>query len=105
MRKNMTTKEKIINKAFKAVGERNDHYGTPLENFERIAKLWSCHLEHNISIYDVGVMLMLLKIARSKHDKLHEDTWVDIAGYAGATAEATFLDEEIKKEMKEYGMD
>ena len=50
-------------------------------------------------------MLMLLKIARSKHDKLHEDTWVDIAGYAGATAEATFLDEEIKKEMKEYGMD
>tara|TARA_R100001460_G_scaffold38226_2_gene72740 strand:- start:509 stop:826 length:318 start_codon:yes stop_codon:yes gene_type:complete len=105
MRKNMTTKEKIINKAFKAVGERNDHYGTPLENFERIAKLWSCHLEHNISIYDVGVMLMLLKIARSKHDKLHEDTWVDIAGYAGATAEATFLDEEIKQEMKEYGMD
>jgi len=105
MRKKMTTKEKIINKAFKAVGERNDHYGTPLENFERIAKLWSCHLEHNISIYDVGVMLMLLKIARSKHDKLHEDTWVDIAGYAGATAEATFLDEEIKQEMKEYGMD
>tara|TARA_R100001015_G_C4502735_1_gene76772 strand:+ start:328 stop:645 length:318 start_codon:yes stop_codon:yes gene_type:complete len=105
MRKKMTTKEKIINKAFKAVGERNDHYGTPLENFERIAKLWSCHLEHHISIYDVGVMLMLLKIARSKHDKLHEDTWVDIAGYAGATAEATFLDEEIKQEMKEYGMD
>ena len=101
----MTTKEKIINKAFKAVGERNDHYGSPLENFERIAKLWSCHLEHKISIYDVGVMLMLLKIARSKHDKLHEDTWVDIAGYAGATAEATFLDEEIKQEMKEYGMD
>ena len=105
MRKKMTTKEKIINKAFKTVGERNDHYGTPLENFERIAKLWSCQLEHHISIYDVGVMLMLLKIARSKHDKLHEDTWVDIAGYAGATAEATFLDEEIKKEMKEYGMD
>tara|TARA_R100001198_G_C5168389_1_gene170343 strand:+ start:327 stop:644 length:318 start_codon:yes stop_codon:yes gene_type:complete len=105
MRKKMTTKEKIINKAFKAVGERNDHYGTPLENFERIAKLWSCHLEHHISVYDVGVMLMLLKIARSKHDSLHEDTWIDIAGYAGATAEATFLDEEIKKEMKEYGMD
>ena len=105
MRKKMTTKEKIINKAFKTVGERNDNYGTPLENFERIAKLWSCHLEHHISIYDVGVMLMLLKIARSKHDKLHEDTWVDIAGYAGATAEATFLDEDIKKEMKEYGMD
>ena len=102
MRKKMTTKEKIINKAFKAVGERNDHYGTPLENFERISKLWSCHLEHNISIYDVGVMLMLLKIARSKHDKLHEDTWIDIAGYAGATAEATFLDEEIKQEMKEW---
>tara|TARA_E500000305_G_C3928818_1_gene191770 strand:+ start:424 stop:744 length:321 start_codon:yes stop_codon:yes gene_type:complete len=102
MRKKMTTKEKIINKAFKAVGERNDHYGTPLENFERIAKLWSCHLERNVSIYDVGVMLMLLKIARSKHDKLHEDTWIDIAGYAGATAEATFLDEEIKQEMKEW---
>ena len=30
MRKKMTTKEQIINKAFKTVGERNDHYGTPL---------------------------------------------------------------------------
>ena len=102
MRKKMTTKEKIINKAFKTVGERNAHYGPPLENFERIAKFWSCHLEHHISVYDVGVMLMLLKIARSKHDSLHEDTWIDIAGYAGATAEATFLDEEIKKEMREW---
>jgi len=102
MRKKMTTKEKIINKAFKTVGERNDHYGTPLENFERIAELWSCHIDKKISVYDVGVMLILLKIARSKHDKLHEDTWIDIAGYAGATAEATFLDEEINKEMREW---
>jgi hypothetical protein len=31
---------------------------------------------------------MLAKIARSKEDMHHEDTWIDIAGYAGATAEA-----------------
>ena len=99
----MSKKEQIINKAFKTVGERNDQYGTPLENFERIADFWSCHLEKELSVYDVGVMLILLKIARSKHDKLHEDTWIDIAGYAGATAEATILDEEIQKEMREWG--
>lgn len=83
-----TKKEIIIGKAQKVVGERGDSYGTPHKNFSRIAELWSCHLEKDVTVYDVGVLFMLAKIARSKEDIHHEDTWVDIAGYAGATAEA-----------------
>jgi hypothetical protein len=83
-----TKKEEIIGKAQSIVGKRGNIYGTPYQNFSRIAKLWSCHLEKDISVYDVGVLFMLAKIARSKEDMHHEDTWIDIAGYAGATAEA-----------------
>jgi len=84
----MTKKEDIIGKAQETVGARGDSYGTPYTNFSRIAKLWSVHLEKDISVYDVGAMLILLKLARSKVDMHNDDTWVDIAGYAGATAEA-----------------
>jgi hypothetical protein len=83
-----TKKERIIGIAKKTVRKRGNSYGTPHQNFSRIAKLWSCHLEKDISVYDVGVLFILAKVARSKEDMKHDDTWIDIAGYAGATSEA-----------------
>ena len=84
----MTKKEDILKQAQKIVEKRGNSYGTPYDNFTRIAKLWSVHLEKDISVYDVGAMLILLKLARSKEDMQNDDTWIDIAGYAGATSEA-----------------
>ena len=53
----MTKKEDIIGKAQETVGARGDSYGTPYRDFSRIAELWSCHLERDITVYDVGVLL------------------------------------------------
>ena len=61
-------------------GEREQHYGTPQENFRCIADLWSAYLGHPVSSADVCHMMALLKIARLRNG-IHRDSSVDAAGY------------------------
>jgi len=61
-------------------GEREKHYGTPAENFQVIADMWSAYLGHAVSASDVCNMMALLKIARLRNGP-HRDSSVDGAGY------------------------
>lgn len=76
----------LLAKALSTVENKN--YGEPVDNFQNIANLWSEYKEIGFTVEDVGIMMMLLKIARIKHDP-SEDSWVDIAGYAAITHEAS----------------
>ncbi|AOT24975.1 hypothetical protein PBI_KALPINE_55 [Mycobacterium phage Kalpine] len=74
----LTTAEEIIN------GQRALDYGDAKENHERIATLWGAYKRGvEFSPEDVAVMMILLKIARFMENGYHNDTVVDIAGYAG----------------------
>ncbi|UJD21156.1 hypothetical protein SEA_SORORFAGO_59 [Mycobacterium phage SororFago] len=73
----LTRAEEIIN------GQRAKDYGDARENHERIASLWADFKKVEFSPEDVAVMMILLKIARFMENGYHEDTVVDIAGYAG----------------------
>lgn len=74
----LTRAEEIIN------GQRAKDYGDARENHLRIATLWSAYKQGvEFSPEDVAVMMILLKIARFMENGYHEDTVVDIAGYAG----------------------
>ncbi len=46
--------------------DRNDSYGPPEENLQRIADMWSGYLNIPITKEDVSLMMVLLKISRSK---------------------------------------
>ena len=61
-------------------GDREKHYGTPAENFQCIADMWSAYLGHAVSASDVCNMMALLKIARLRNGP-HKDSSVDGAGY------------------------
>lgn len=67
-------------------GDRQDVYGDPHTNHQRIADLWNAYLSGSpsdvIRPCDATVMMLLLKVARLMHSSDHKDTWVDIAGYA-----------------------
>ena len=63
-------------------GYRNSEYGPPEHSFDAIARLWSAYLDSDISPREVGVMMALLKIARSIHAPGKRDNYVDLAGYA-----------------------
>lgn len=69
-------------------GHREEHYGSPEDNFQNIANLWSTYLHDKvISAEDVAVMMILMKAARLKSDITHVDSWIDIAGYAACGCE------------------
>ena len=83
-----TTREQILTEANKIVnGARNEAYGSPENNFRKIAALWSSYTGHDYSAHDVTIMMMLLKIARTSTGTGSMDNYVDIAGYAACAGE------------------
>lgn len=78
----------ILKKANECVmGDREQDYGSPEDNFDIIAKLWSTYLDFDITAVDVAMMMSLLKVARVKSGRLHEDNFIDLAGYAACAGE------------------
>ncbi len=73
--------------------DRDLQYGSPENNFELIAKLWSVYKEIDISATDVAMMMSLLKIARIKTGKFKSDSFIDLAGYAACAMELSDIKE------------
>ena len=93
----------LLEQARKIVtGARRQAYGTPEDNFQRIADLWNVYLSlrfretpSNASVLgtvDVCLMMNLMKVARLIETKNHADSWRDIAGYAACGARASSAD-------------
>lgn len=82
-------RQEILDAAAECVcGDREQDYGSPEQNFERIADFWNTYLNTDtISPCDVAAMLALLKIARIASGHAKEDNWIDLAGYAACGGE------------------
>lgn len=81
-------REETLDRAKQCVcGLREDNYGSPENNFQVIANLWSAYNGTDFTANDVAMMMALLKIARIKTGKATEDSFVDLAGYAACGAE------------------
>lgn len=93
----LTTAEEIIN------GQRAVDYGDAKENHIRIANLWEAYTGVEFTPEDVAVMMILLKIARFMQNGYHQDTVVDIAGYAGVL-EKMQLPKEQRYETNEFAV-
>lgn len=68
-------------------GQREQDYGTPEDNFQTIANLWTAYKGTSFSANDVAMMMALLKIARIRTGTGTADSFVDLAGYAACAAE------------------
>lgn len=77
----------MLKEAHDAIDKRGENYGDPLENFSRIASLWSVILETEVTPVKVGLCMDAVKTARLLEDPTHWDSWVDKAGYSAATVE------------------
>lgn len=88
------TREQLLEQAKALVtGERADTYGSVEDNFARIATLWSAYRgERNdeFTSSDVALMMALVKVARLANNPMHEDSWVDLAGYAACGVEISW---------------
>jgi len=86
------TRSECLREAAARVGPRAEQYGKPEDNFQAIARLWNAYLKNkkgeSLQPYDVALMLGLLKIARAAACPQHNDSWVDLAGYAACGVDA-----------------
>jgi hypothetical protein len=74
---------KILDEAKRLTNtDRQDVYGDPLTNHQRIADLWSVYLETEITPSQVALCLCLVKVARLMQTNDHQDSWIDLAAYA-----------------------
>ncbi len=68
--------------------DRASDYGAPEDNFGDIGAFWTTYLrkklkpDSQISTADVAIMSAMIKVSRIMNTPDHEDSWVDIAGYA-----------------------
>lgn len=93
MTKSIPERVNILNEAATLVtGQRQEDYGTPEENFQRMADYANIHfkknLEQNIpfSAQQTAEYMILLKMSRVINSPTR-DSYVDIAGYAGIAGE------------------
>ena len=68
-------------------GQRDMEYGSPENNFGKIADLWSAYKEVKFTAIDVAMMMSLLKISRIAGKSPTFDSFVDLAGYASCGCE------------------
>lgn len=76
------TRNRVLSEAEKCVcGQREQDYGTPEDNFDRIAKMWSAYMGVEFNPVDVSMFMVMLKVARIKSGGGTMDSFVDGCGY------------------------
>jgi len=71
-------------------GQRANDYGDAQSNFQRMADLVNPIIKKadgNLTATDMALVMIQVKIARLQESPDHEDSWVDIAGYAALGAQ------------------
>lgn len=79
--------------------DRNNTYGPPDADFQRIAGLWSVMFDRTFTAHEVALAMICLKLSRLTWSPGHVDNWVDVVGYAGCGHECAVLEE--KRRIKE----
>lgn len=101
------TAEDIIQEALDTLKERGTFYDTNGDGKERslhrVAEIANLLLAASLKRgyltgEDIGLLLIILKLVRSQQGDFRPDSFVDIAGYAGLTAEAAY--DELEKPLK-----
>lgn len=90
----VTPRAELLREAEKLItGDRNATYGSPTQNFQDTAAIWTVQLGHKlkegekIDPGEVAALMIGLKLARIKASP-KRDNWADISGYAGCGYEA-----------------
>ena len=99
----MNTKE-FLQEATKLSSEqRQKDYGDKVNNHKNIARLWSAYLNIKIEAHDVAVMMVLLKIARTKLGAVSKDTYIDMSAYGAIAGEIKFKEPKEESEGERRG--
>ena len=81
--------EMFLKHVANVIAERSTQYGDVASAMATIAARWSATLGREVTPAQVVLCLLDLKLARLAHDPTHEDSAVDVCGYAALLRELT----------------
>jgi len=73
-------------------GDRHNEYGPAQDHFKEAAIVWSLILKKEVTSAQVILCLAALKLVRLSTKNNHQDSWVDLAGYAALGNEVSSAD-------------
>ena len=82
-----TPAEMFLKHVANVIAERSTQYGDTASSMAAIAQRWSATVGKEITAAQVVLCLLDLKLARLAHDPTHEDSAVDVCGYAALLRE------------------
>jgi len=88
----------LLSEAGDVIDARGAHYGSPEENWTRIANFWTVYLKdklkdgEKITPIDHALMMDLVKTARLMETPQHWDSYLDKCGYMAASVECFDVD-------------
>lgn len=77
----------LLRTAAETLKKRGKDYGTMRENHQRIADIWTVIMQTEVTPEQVALCMAGVKMARLVQSPDHEDSWLDLAGYAAVGAE------------------
>ena len=80
-------KQQLLETALATVIDRGGNYGDVYINHERIAVMWTVIFGVEVKAAQVAMAMTALKLARLVETPDHQDSWIDIAGYAAIGSE------------------
>ena len=70
-------------------GDRHDKYGDARDNFANIAAGWQVIFGVDVTAEQVALAMVWVKTARLLQTPSHDDSWLDMAGYAALGGEVS----------------
>lgn len=94
-----TVREYVLRKAAELVtNDRQEVYGDASEEFVKVAAAWSAVFGWDVRPDQVPLAMTLLKSVRLQNCPTHEDSWIDIAGYASLGLEVALRTKDLNDE-------
>lgn len=87
--------------------DRASTYGSAEDNFSNIAELWNAQGlridGRALGATDVALLMVGMKLARLRFNPTHDDSWIDVAGYAACGMDVAFkpADDSALAELRE----
>jgi Domain of unknown function (DUF6378) len=102
----MTDRKRLLDTAAEYVlRQRNKSYGEPDEDFQRIAAIATAmgfrFSDRALTGSDVALFMACLKLSRLAWAPDHEDSWIDLAGYAACGMETANL-EQARRDSNQF---
>lgn len=82
-------RDHILNAAKRLIsGARQESYGDARDDFTRTGKMWAAVLGlDGVTPEQVALCMLLVKVGRLCESPDHQDSWIDICGYAALGGE------------------